>query len=129
MRSLLLGLAAPIAALALPAPATAEHRDDDAPRVVHPGARGFACGVAPRQHRRDGDGHRRHRGGFVDCLVVPGYFGPSADWDGNRSFDADRWNDWWHERPWRAYPRWVQEQRGRSCTEDRMWWSGTGWRC
>jgi hypothetical protein len=47
----------------------------------------------------------------------------------NRSWEPDSYNDWWHDRPDRAFPRWVQEQRGRPCSEDRMWWSGTGWHC
>lgn len=54
-----------------------------------------------------------------------GYY--EGDYDANRSFDPDRWNDWWHERPERSFPRWVW--RNRDCTEDRMWWSGAGWRC
>ena len=53
-----------------------------------------------------------------------GYY--DGDYDANRSFSPDKWNDWWHERPERAFPRWVrQNQRG--C--ERMWYSGAGWRC
>ena len=50
-----------------------------------------------------------------------------GDFDSNRSFDPDRWNDWWHDRPERSFPRWVW--RNHNCSEDRMWWSGAGWRC
>lgn len=92
----------------------------------HGFTRDFACGVRHRRdHGGDGDRRRRHRG--VDCVVFagPGY---TQDFDGNRSFDPDRWNDWWHERPWRAYPRWVQEKR-ETCDPERMWWSGGGWHC
>src|SRR5690242_18241341 len=48
----------------------------------------------------------------------------------NRSWEPNSYNDWWHDRPDRAYPRWVQEQHMRgTCTPDRMWWSGSGWHC
>ena len=48
----------------------------------------------------------------------------------NRSWDPDSYNDWWRDRPDRAFPRWVVEQRTRgTCSPDRMWWSGSGWHC
>jgi hypothetical protein len=43
-----------------------------------------------------------------------------GDFDGNRSFDPDKWNDWWHDRPDRAYPRWMT--RNQDCA--RRWYSG-----
>lgn len=43
-----------------------------------------------------------------------------GDFDGNRSFDPDKWNDWWHDRPDRAYPRWLT--RNSDCA--RRWYSG-----
>ena len=43
-----------------------------------------------------------------------------GDYDANRSFDPDKWNDWWHDRPDRAYPRWMS--RNRDCA--RPWYSG-----
>ena len=78
-----------------------------------------------RHDRRDRD-HRRDRRDFDRG----DFFGPwnySYDFDGNRSFDPDKWNDWWHERPWRAYPRWVQNNR--DCEPERMWQGGGVWRC
>lgn len=61
----------------------------------------------------------------------------SADilWGGydlQSSYDATDWapdtgNDWWHDRPDRAFPRWVRHNE--NCTPDRMWWSGSGWHC
>jgi len=45
----------------------------------------------------------------------------------NRSWDSDSYNDWWHDRPDRAYPRWVQHNDG--CDEGRMWQGGGAWRC
>jgi hypothetical protein len=128
MRTILLGLAAPLAAIALPA----------APAAAHEPA-GFTATPGPvpevliatgerrvvRHGHRDGDGDRgrgRHR--RFDPVVL-GHWAWSNDFDGNRSFDADRWNDWWHERPHRSYPRWVRHNDG--C--ERMYWSGGGWRC
>ena len=72
---------------------------------------------------RDGLNGRDRRDRHFSETVNVGYYG--LDFDGNRSFDADRWNDWWHERPYRSYPRWVQQND--RC--ERLWWSGGGWRC
>ena len=119
MRAGLLGIAAAAATVILPAPALAF----DPPALTidstfaeggsHPGV---------RIHRGDGSHHRRGRGG--DALVVGSWYGPT-DFDGNRAFDPDKYNDWWHERPHRAYPRWVFNNEG--C--QRMWQEGGSWRC
>ena len=73
-----------------------------------------------RRHRRD----RRDR--RIDCGVVFGGYAPEA-WAlyNNRSWDSDSYNDWWHDQPWRSYPRWVKENQ--RC--ERVWYSGSGWRC
>lgn len=76
-------------------------------------------------------------GGSEDARVQCGAFaGGWAYADGewalynNRSWGPDSFNDWWNDRPDRAYPRWVREQRRqRTCEPDRMWWSGSGWHC
>ncbi len=144
MRGLLIGLAAPLAALIVTAaPAQAQFAGGfssgshasggSGHRRSHDfvgGGRGFVgnvvCDDRRGRHRGDGDGrrHRRSR----DCVVFAdgglGYLDP-GDYDANRSFDADKWNDWWHERPHRAFPRWVSNNE--RC--ERMWWSGGGWRC
>src|SRR3954451_6381652 len=64
------------------------------------------------------------------------FYGGSAYADGewalynNRSWEADSYNDWCHDRPDRAFPRWVQEQHARgTCDPGRAWWSGSGWHC
>ncbi|HSQ98931.1 MAG TPA: hypothetical protein VLM36_03345 [Sphingomicrobium sp.] len=70
-------------------------------------------------------------GGFSRCNG-DGWAYADGSWAiaNNRSWDSSSYNDWWHDRPDRAYPRWVQEQRMRgSCEPDRMWWSGSGWHC
>ena len=76
-------------------------------------------GGVPLDVRRNGRHIRVGTGGY-------GYGYYDGDYDANRSFSADKWNDWWHERPERAYPRWVRQNR-EQC--ERMWYSGAGWRC
>jgi len=78
--------------------------------------------------RRDCRGERCRHIRVDDVLAAGGYgYGGyyDGDYDANRSFSPDKWNDWWHERPERAFPRWVS-QNG-NC--ERMWYSGAGWRC
>jgi len=76
------------------------------------------------------DGHFARDGGF-HCNG-DGWAYVDSQWAlyNNRSWESDSYNDWWHDRPDRAYPRWVSEQRMRgTCEPDRMWWSGSGWHC
>jgi len=73
---------------------------------------------------RHGDGRggvHVHRG-FGANYAGYGYvaYNDYSDFDGNRSFDESKWNDWWHNRPDRAYPRWMS--RNHDCT--RPWYSG-----
>ena len=77
--------------------------------------RGFG-GDFDRRHRRD----RRSDDGAIGTWVDGG------EWAlyNNRSWEPDSYNDWWHDRPDRAFPRWVQTGK---C--ERLWWSGGGWRC
>jgi hypothetical protein len=92
----------------------------DEPVVRH---RFRPCLEAHRKHEQGGAGFGCAGGGWV---YVDG------DWAlfNNRSGEPDSYNDWWHDRPDRAYPRWVQEQRARgTCDPDRVWWSGAGWHC
>ena len=101
---------------------------------------GFSASAASVSFRL-GEGRVRHPastsrivGRFGDCrgvhcrhihlgdgaaFVTSGYDDP-GDYDANRSFDPDRWNDWWHERPERAFPRWMRHNR--DCA--RLWYSG-----
>ena len=129
MRMMLLGLAAPLAAITLPAPALA--LDPASPQftvgaaagvTVHRGVSGpFDSDV--RHDRRGHDRFRRDRrrdrdfGGFV-------YYG-DREYQGDTAWRANSYNDWWHERPNRSFPRWVQNNQ--NC--ERQWWSGGGWRC
>lgn len=133
--------AAMVAAFALPlSPAAAQntyarHGSHESQRFTSPpAADGFgACRDFGRDGQRDG---RRHRGdfraGFPGDFQCSGFAYDDGQWAlyNNRSWEPDSYNDWWNDRPDRAYPRWVQEQGRRgTCDPDRMWWSGSGWHC
>ena len=77
-------------------------------------------GGVPLDVRRNGR-HIR-----VGDVFAGGYGYYDGDYDANRSFSPDKCNDWWHERPERAFPRWVRQNR-EQC--ERMWYTGAGWRC
>ena len=85
--------------------------------------------VGTGRHFSRGDGrHFRHihvGDGFGGGFAYAGGYYDDGDFDGNRSFDPDLWNDWWHNRPDRAFPRWMRHNQ--DC--QRLWWSGGGWRC
>jgi hypothetical protein len=133
MTGKLLVAAATLAAFTLPAAeAGAQHAvgigipNAKSPAMIgrSPIGRHFGACMSANHHQRGLDS----RSG---CGFVGGWSYDDGQWalDNNRSWDSDSYNDWWHDRPDRAFPRWVQEQHGQPCTEDRMWWSGTGWHC
>ena len=66
---------------------------------------------------------RQDRRGRGSDVIISNWGGEWALYN-NRSFESDSYNDWWHDRPDRSYPRWVATG---GC--DRLWWSGGGWRC
>jgi hypothetical protein len=91
-----------------------------------PGHGGFHSGNGNGGHfRHIHVGHDGFHDGFNDGVGYAGGYYDDGDFDGNRSFDPDKWNDWWHDRPDRAFPRWMSNNEG--C--QRIWWSGGGWRC
>jgi hypothetical protein len=114
MRTLLLAGAAALAASTLPVAATAQSLSGS------PDSR-----LGNFHHHRDG---RHHRGDFDRDAFFAVPLAPEA-WalNNNRSWQSASFNDWWHDRPDRAFPRWVQHNQ--NCTPDRMWWSGSGWHC
>jgi hypothetical protein len=119
MRVVLLGVAASIAGIALPAaPATAQSGTAGAFVGVpaHPSDR---FSGSPFVHR-DGDrrDRRRHNDSNGDVFI--------GEWpqQGDTAWRSDSFNDWWHDRPDRAFPRWVQSGK---C--ERPWWSGNILRC
>jgi hypothetical protein len=120
MKSKLLVTAALGAALTLaPMPATAQH--------VRPHAVGMGV---PNAKLPDGSVNRAHRFGrtSLDGTAVAWGYDLQSSYD-DRDWAPNSGNDWWNTRTDRAYPRWVQEQRGQACAPERMWWSGTGWHC
>jgi hypothetical protein len=126
MNRALLGLAVSAAVATLAASASAQ----DVRGVQHRLTRGFGsaepfCSGAVRSH--DGD---RHDGDFRNAGPCGG--GVFADWYGgewayynNRSWESDSYNDWWHDRPDRAYPAWMRNNQ--NC--DRRWFAGDTLRC
>jgi hypothetical protein len=120
MRTLLLASAALLAAVAvLPAvPASAESRGDHG-FTIHRGLEGRHGDFDHRDGRRD-----RRRGGD-QAVVLDFWNGGYDDRYNGRAFAPDSYNDWWHDRTERSYPRWMQNNR--NCA--RMWWSGGGWTC
>ena len=84
---------------------------------VHQGRHGSMSG-----DRHDRRHHRRHND--RDVLIGWGWDGDWAYFN-NRNFDADSYNGWWHDRPDRAYPHWMQTNQ--NC--DRMWYSADTLRC
>ena len=74
--------------------------------------------VSTWTHHRGDNGHVNIHRGFPAAYGYGGYI--DTDFDGNRSFDPTKWNDWWHDRPDRAYPRWMT--RNQDCA--RRWYSG-----
>lgn len=117
-------------ALTLSAAAQAQHwggSHRDSPRFASPPSAGDFSRC------RDGNRHHGHRDGRFDCSgFADGWAYADGEWAlyNNRSWQSDSYNDWWNDRPDRAFPRWVQEQHARgTCDPDRVWWSGSGWHC
>ena len=130
MRDVLLGIAASLAAVAIPAVPAAAQDWAASQFTASPASITVLKGEPARFHgdfrrdRRDRDRRhhdRRRDRGFDDGLV---FFG-DREWQGDTAWRANSYNDWWHERPARSFPRWVRNNEG--C--ERVWWSGGGWRC
>jgi len=113
MRTLLLGLGAMSVLLA--APAAAQPVGSSAQTSSH---NGHGDGA------NWGDRNGRFRRG-ADVLAVTNWYGGEWAAYNNRGWQSDSYNDWWHDRPDRAFPRWVQHNQ--DC--QRVWWGGGGWRC
>lgn len=76
----------------------------------------FDCGGSQSRHSRVivacGDG-------------LGGWYGGEWALYNNRTWEADSYNDWWHDRPDRSYPAWMR--RNQDCS--RQWYSGDTLRC
>ena len=126
MHRALLGLSALIAA-AVPAAAPAQQFDSSSPGLTGRVARQPSFGDFCRgDFRGDRDRDRRHhRGGGCRSNVGMDWYGGEWALYNNRSWDPDSYNDWWHDRPERAYPRWMT--RNQDCA--RRWYSGDTLTC
>ena len=105
--------AAPL--LALPSPAAAFDRDQGSMRGPPITVGSGDWRGSDRDFRHD---RRRTRGSDTILVYDRGYQGDSA-------WRANSFNDWWHERTERSYPRWLQNNE--SC--ERKWWAGETLRC
>jgi hypothetical protein len=126
-----LGLAAALAVLVFPAAAAQAQAVDDGGSVrIHRGGDG--------RDGRDGRDHRDRHDGLSGQVADASRFDRRArtdvimDWNGgewalynNRTWQSDSYNDWWHDHPWRSFPRWVS-QNG-AC--NRQWYSADVLRC
>ena len=129
MRTLSIAVAVSGAALAVATPAQAQRWSDPAFQAaanvtVHrdgPRHRLDGAFVGRREDRR----FDRRRRDAVD--VAYGWYGGEWALYNNRSWEADSYNDWWHERPDRAYPRWIMQNR-RGCDRG-QWYGGDTLRC
>jgi len=118
MRTMLLGLAAGIAAVAS-APAAAGPGHQNGVRVFA-GSSGFNSGLnIPFTERRSGD---RRRGSADVGVWING--GEWAHYN-NRAFAPDGYNDWWHDQPNHSQPSWVRNNQ--DC--QRQWFAGDTLRC
>ena len=112
MRMMLLAAAAGLFAVAQPdAPVSAQST------ASHGGGSSIDSGF-PDWHEGDRRDRRRHRG--AETVFVY-----DRDWQGNSAWRANSFNDWWHERPHRSFPRWMSANQ--DC--QRVWQSGGAWRC
>lgn len=131
MRHVLLATATLVAAAAFPiVPAQAQSSASAAFVGVNSGSGSVRVhrGFGP-DDRRDG-WHRRdphHRDGRFDDEGAMGIWVDGGEWAlyNNRTWLPDSYNDWWHDRPDRAFPRWMQNNQG--C--DRRWYSADVLRC
>ena len=128
MHGVLLGLSALIA-LTLPAAGHAQQFDSSSTeltgRFARPPSLGDFCrgdlrGDFRRDRDRDRDRDRQHRRSACRTDVVMDWYGGEWALYNNRSWEPDSYNDWWHDRPERAYPRWMG--RNQDCA--RRWYSG-----
>ena len=116
-----------VAAIAVPAaiPAAADARDraglssgsvrESGAVRIHRGG-DLGRGDSRRDDRDHDRGDDRNRGDV---------FFAYREYQGDSLWRPESFNDWWHERPNRAYPAWMA--RNQQC--ERQYWSGGGWRC
>jgi len=120
-----------IASLAIAAPVSADAQSAPGMQFsARSGSGHHGGGFGNHDRRRDGrhDGRndvfrdgRGDRGNF-DGVV---YYDDYREYQGDSAWKSDSFNDWWHDRPDRAYPRWVTANQ--NC--ERQWYAGDTLRC
>ena len=136
MKRMLLGLAVSAAVIVPTAPAQAERWSDPgfvaaANVTVHHGSsqsgnkifRPQSVDGSRHDHRRHHRGRHHDRDRFGDGLFLGGF--GYYYYEDNPAWQADGYNDWWHDRPSRSVPRWVSNNQ--NC--ERQYWTGAGWKC
>jgi hypothetical protein len=122
MRTLLLA----IASLAIAAPAPAAAQSGPGMQFSARSGSGHHGGFGRHDRRRDDtrrDGRRDGRRDRGNGDVV--YYDDYREYQGDSVWKSDSFNDWWHDRPDRAYPRWVATNQ--NC--ERKWFAGDTLRC
>jgi hypothetical protein len=117
MNTLRLALAASIAALVVGGTAQAQAQ-------AQARARGMSGGFDGDRHHRRMD-QRDDRRRIADAALITDWNGGEWALYNNRSWQPDSYNDWWHDRPDRAFPQWMSHNQ--DCA--RPWYSGDTLRC
>ena len=111
MRALLASLAA--AGALLPTPVAAV----DSGQMALGGNHGVNIHRFGPTHRDDRRRHHDNDGAF--------FYDYYRDYQGDTVWRSDSFNDWWHDRPDRAYPRWMLSNQ--NC--DKQWYQGDMLKC
>ncbi len=127
MGKMLLGLAA-VAALGISATAIAGTPED--PFVGTPNVNatvGTLGGATPGLVIGPGDHHGKFSRRGSSSGSGSGVWINGGQWAqyNNPAFKSDSYNDWWHDRPDRAYPAWMRNNQ--RC--EKLWYSGSTLRC
>jgi hypothetical protein len=120
MRALLLA----IVSLTIAAPVPAEAQSAGMQLSARSGSGHHGGFNRPGRSGRDGgfvSAERRRDRGNDDGFVYYDY----REYQGDSAWKSDSFNDWWHDRPDRAYPRWVTANQ--NC--ERKWFAGDTLRC
>lgn len=126
MSKMALGIMAGIAAIGLAAPAAAGTPEEPFVGVPNVNATvGTLGGAQPGsvigfgKHRFNSFGRSSSGGG--------GVWVNGGEWarHNNPAFQSNGYNDWWHDRPDRAYPAWMRNNQ--NC--QRQWYAGNTLRC
>jgi len=111
MRALLAGLVA--ASALLPTPVAAV----DSGQMAFGGNHGVTVHRFGGDHRDDRRRHHDNDGAFL--------YDYYREYQGDTVWRSDSFNDWWHDRPDRAYPHWMLSNQ--NC--EKQWYQGDMLKC